>query len=99
MLPIRASWVALFAFFKQKVDLCKTVNASVSCQSLRRLANSHSDFWSCLHSRQRHPYSAIVTQKLLEEFKWKVSNHQAYSLDLPPSDFNLSPALKYWLGG
>ncbi|GBL80980.1 hypothetical protein AVEN_83073-1 [Araneus ventricosus] len=51
----------------------KTMNAAVSCQTLRRLRRGHSDFWSCLIHDNAHPHSAAVTQQLLEQFKWDVS--------------------------
>ncbi|GBN87413.1 hypothetical protein AVEN_207193-1 [Araneus ventricosus] len=55
-------------------------------------AKSHDDLWSCLHS-------AIVTQQLLEQHKWDVSDHPAYSPYLATSEFHLFSALKNWQGG
>ncbi|GBN17753.1 hypothetical protein AVEN_236958-1 [Araneus ventricosus] len=46
-----------------------------------------------------HLHSAVVTQQLLEQFKWDMSDHPAYSPDLETSDFHLFPELKNWLGG
>ncbi|GBL74692.1 hypothetical protein AVEN_243576-1 [Araneus ventricosus] len=57
-------------------------------------AKSHSDFWSCPHSPHSHPHSVVVTQQLLEQFKWDVSDHPAYSPDIATSDFHLFPELK-----
>ncbi|GBL88888.1 hypothetical protein AVEN_158989-1 [Araneus ventricosus] len=42
---------------------------------------------------------AVVTQQLLEQVKWDVSDQPAYSPDLATSDFHLLPELKNWLGG
>ncbi|GBM77680.1 hypothetical protein AVEN_22393-1 [Araneus ventricosus] len=44
------------------------------------------------------PHIAVVTQHLLEQFKWDVYDHP-YSPDLATSDFHLFPELKDWLGG
>ncbi|GBM09561.1 hypothetical protein AVEN_29416-1 [Araneus ventricosus] len=43
--------------------------------------------------------SAVPTQQLLEQFKWKVSDHPAYSPDLATSDFHPLPELKNWVRG
>ncbi|GBO19026.1 hypothetical protein AVEN_22424-1 [Araneus ventricosus] len=53
-------------------------------------AKSHSVFWSCPHSWQRRPHNAIVTQHLLGQLKWDVSDHRR----LTTSDFHLFPELK-----
>ncbi|GBM05713.1 hypothetical protein AVEN_175557-1 [Araneus ventricosus] len=45
------------------------------------------------------PHSAVVTQQLLELFKWAVSDHPAYSSDITTSDFHLFFELKNWIGG
>ncbi|GBM61663.1 hypothetical protein AVEN_161283-1 [Araneus ventricosus] len=45
------------------------------------------------------PQSAGVTQKLLEQFNWDVSDHLTNSPDLATSDFHLFPELKNWLEG
>ncbi|GBL87843.1 hypothetical protein AVEN_192025-1 [Araneus ventricosus] len=45
------------------------------------------------------PHSACVTQKLLEQFKWDISDHQAYSSDLATSVFHLFYELKNYLRG
>ncbi|GBN31836.1 hypothetical protein AVEN_88678-1 [Araneus ventricosus] len=62
-------------------------------------AKSHSDFWSCLHSWQRQPSQAVITQELLKQFKLDVSDHPAYRPDLATSDFHLFPELTNWLRG
>jgi histone-lysine N-methyltransferase SETMAR len=36
---------------------------------------------------------------MLQEFGWEVFEHPAYSPDLAPSDFQLFPKLKEFLGG
>ncbi|GBN91310.1 hypothetical protein AVEN_181444-1 [Araneus ventricosus] len=61
-------------------------------------AKSHSDFWSSPHSWQC-PHSAVITQQLLEQFKWDVFENPAYRPDLATSDFHLFPELKNRLGG
>ncbi|GBM27360.1 hypothetical protein AVEN_120948-1 [Araneus ventricosus] len=45
------------------------------------------------------PHNAVGTQKLLELFKWVVSDHSAYSPDLTTSDLHLFDELKNCLGG
>ncbi|GBL95933.1 hypothetical protein AVEN_227157-1 [Araneus ventricosus] len=93
-----ASCVGLFAFFKQKVGLWKTINAVVFCQTLRRLRRTILTSGVVLIHDNARPHSAVVTQRLLEQFKWDVSDHP-YSPDLATSDFHLFPELKNWLGG
>ncbi|GBM35645.1 hypothetical protein AVEN_244529-1 [Araneus ventricosus] len=44
-------------------------------------------------------YNAVVTQQLLEEYKWEVSDHPSSEPDLTTSDFHLFPELQNWLGG
>jgi histone-lysine N-methyltransferase SETMAR len=39
------------------------------------------------------------TQAMLQEFRWEVFEHPAYSPDLAPSDFRLFPTLKEFLIG
>ncbi|GBN47147.1 hypothetical protein AVEN_91086-1 [Araneus ventricosus] len=51
-----------------------------------------------IHDNTRH-HSAVVTQHLLGQFKWDVSDHPAYSLDIARNDFLPFPKLKNWLGG
>ncbi|GBM68052.1 hypothetical protein AVEN_222852-1, partial [Araneus ventricosus] len=46
-----------------------------------------------IHDNAR-PQNAVVTQQLLEQFKWNVSDHLANSPDLVTSDFHLFPELK-----
>jgi histone-lysine N-methyltransferase SETMAR len=36
---------------------------------------------------------------MLQELRWEVFEHPAYSPDLAPSDFPLFPTLKKFLGG
>ncbi|GBM66673.1 hypothetical protein AVEN_258627-1 [Araneus ventricosus] len=98
MLPPSASCVVLFASFKQKAGLWKTINAAVSCQTLRRPAKSCSTSGVVLIHDNARPHSAVVTQQLLEQFKWDISDHTTCSPDLATSDFPLFPELKNWLG-
>ncbi|GBO31891.1 hypothetical protein AVEN_8729-1 [Araneus ventricosus] len=73
-------------------------NAAVSCQTLRRLLRAIlADGVVLIHDNAR-PHNAVATQQLLEQFKWNVSDHTAYSPDLATSDFHLYPELKNWLG-
>jgi hypothetical protein len=51
-----------------------------------------------LHDNAR-PHAAARTQAMLQEFGWEVFEHPAYSPDFAPSDFNLFPKLKEFLGG
>ncbi|GBL97921.1 hypothetical protein AVEN_242206-1 [Araneus ventricosus] len=99
MLPPSANCIVLFAFFRQKAGLWKTIDAAVSYQNLRRLRRvlmiSGIIF---IHSNDRL-HSAVVTQQLLKQFKWDVSVRPAYNPDLAPRDFHLFPQLKNWLGG
>ncbi|GBM38485.1 hypothetical protein AVEN_24581-1 [Araneus ventricosus] len=69
-------------------------DSSCFLSDFRKTAKSHSGFWSCLHSDNACSHSAVVTYQLLEQFKWDVSEHQAYSFDLVTSDFHLFPELK-----
>ncbi|GBM97985.1 hypothetical protein AVEN_244077-1 [Araneus ventricosus] len=50
-----------------------------------------------IHDNAR-PHKVVATQQLLEQFKWNVSDHLAYSPDLATSDFLLFPELKNCLG-
>ncbi|GBL75874.1 hypothetical protein AVEN_234220-1 [Araneus ventricosus] len=92
------SYVVLFAFFKQKVGLWKTINATVSCQTSRLLQRAIlTSGFALIHDNARH-HSAFVTQQLLKEYKWDVSDHPAYSPDLAMSDFHIFSEQKSWLG-
>ncbi|XP_039291117.1 WD repeat-containing protein 13-like [Nilaparvata lugens] len=51
-----------------------------------------------IHDNARPP-SAAVTKRLLDEFKWDVFDHPAYSPDLTPSDYHIFPELEKMLGG
>ncbi|GBM18834.1 hypothetical protein AVEN_203109-1 [Araneus ventricosus] len=51
-----------------------------------------------IHDNPR-PHSNVVTQQILEQFKWDVSDYPAYSPDLATSDFHLFTELKKWLRG
>ncbi|GBN67951.1 hypothetical protein AVEN_53103-1 [Araneus ventricosus] len=75
------------------------VNTAVSCQTLRRLRRAILTSRVVLIRENTRSHNAIVTQQLLEQFKWGVSDHPAYSPDLATRDFHLFPELKNWLGG
>ncbi|GBM44127.1 hypothetical protein AVEN_93768-1 [Araneus ventricosus] len=99
MLPPSSSCVVLFAFFKQKDGLWKTINTTVSCQTLRRLRRAVLTSGVVLIHDSALPHSAVVTQQLLSQFKWDVSDHPACSPDFSTTDFHLFLELKNWLGG
>ncbi|GBL96769.1 hypothetical protein AVEN_118916-1 [Araneus ventricosus] len=99
MLPPSASCVMLFAFFKHKVGLWKTNNAVVSCQTLRGLRKTILTSKVVLMHDNARPHNAVVTQQLLGQLKWEVSDHPVYSPDLATSDFHLFPELKNRLRG
>ncbi|GBM86318.1 hypothetical protein AVEN_248212-1 [Araneus ventricosus] len=44
-------------------------------------------------------YCSTSSRKGLEQFKWNMSDHPAYSTDLAQSDFHFFLELKTWLGG
>ncbi|GFV48487.1 hypothetical protein TNCV_32801 [Trichonephila clavipes] len=46
-----------------------------------------------MHGNVR-PHIAVVTQKLLQQFRWKIWSHLTYSPDLALSEYFLSPGLK-----
>ncbi|GBN07049.1 Histone-lysine N-methyltransferase SETMAR [Araneus ventricosus] len=99
ILPPNASCIVLFSLFKQKVGLWKTINAAVYCQTLRRQQRAILSSGLVLNHDNACPHSAVVTQQFLEQFKWDVPDHPAYSPDLATNDFHLFPELKNWLGG
>ncbi|GBM78952.1 hypothetical protein AVEN_167657-1 [Araneus ventricosus] len=90
MLPPSVNCLKLFAFFKQKVGLWETSNATVSCRTLLRRRRAILTSGVVLIHDNARPHNAFVTQKLLEQFKWDA----LYSPDLARSDFHLFPELK-----
>ncbi|GBN38603.1 hypothetical protein AVEN_147028-1 [Araneus ventricosus] len=72
---------------------------AVTCQTLRRLRRAILPSGVVLIHDSSRPHNAVVTQQLLEEFKWDLSDHPAYSPDLATSDFHLFPELENWLEG
>ncbi|GBN08813.1 hypothetical protein AVEN_261079-1 [Araneus ventricosus] len=99
MLWSSTSCVVIFAIFKQKVGLWKTINVAVSCQILRRLRRVILTSGVVLIHDKACPDKAVVTQQTPKKFKWDVSYHPTYSPDIATSDFHLFPELKNWLGG
>ncbi|GBN54163.1 hypothetical protein AVEN_97691-1 [Araneus ventricosus] len=83
---------------QRKVGLWKKINVAVSCQYLRRLGRAILTFGVVLIHDNARPHSAVLTQQLLKQFKWDVSNHPTYIPDLATSDFHLFPELN-WLEG
>ncbi|GBL88329.1 hypothetical protein AVEN_205211-1 [Araneus ventricosus] len=98
MLLPSLSCLVLFASDKQNLGLWKTIKAAVSCPSLRPLRRAILTSGVVLIHDKAHPYNPVVTQQLLGQFKWDVSDHPAYSPDLAPSDYHPFSELKNWLG-
>jgi hypothetical protein len=51
-----------------------------------------------LHDNAR-PHTATAAQDLIATFGWEQFDHPSYSSDLAPSDLNVFPHLKTFLGG
>lgn len=81
-----------------------TVNTKAFCETLRRLRRAIQNRRRGLHSRElvlRHNarmHAAAITQVQLDNFHWDVFPHSLYSPDIAPSDYNLFPHLKKFLG-
>ncbi|GBM64948.1 hypothetical protein AVEN_66134-1 [Araneus ventricosus] len=75
------------------------INAAVSCQNLRRLPRAILTSGAALSHDNARLNCAVVTQQLLEQFKWDVSDHPAYSYDISTSNFPLFFEFRNWLGG
>ncbi|GBO29775.1 hypothetical protein AVEN_130956-1 [Araneus ventricosus] len=78
----------------KRVVVWKTVNAAVSCQTLRRLQRAILIFGVVLNHDNARTHTDVVTQQFLKKFKRDVSDQPAYSPDLATSDFHLFPELK-----
>ncbi|GBL84201.1 hypothetical protein AVEN_118601-1 [Araneus ventricosus] len=102
-IPISSLSPKLFLFpssireIRKKVGLCETINAAVSCQTLRRLQRAILTSGVVLIHDNALQHNAVITQQRLEQFKWDVSVHSEYCPDLATSDFHLFPELKNWL--
>ncbi|GBL86554.1 hypothetical protein AVEN_194811-1 [Araneus ventricosus] len=81
------------------IDLWKTINAAVSCQTLRQVRRTILTSGVVLIRDNINPHSTVVTQQLLQQFKWDVSDHPGYSPNLATGDFHVFPELQNWLGG
>ncbi len=46
-----------------------------------------------------HPHRKDIVTRLLDNFKWEIVNHPAYSPDTAPSDYYAFPGLKKDLAG
>ncbi|GBO26937.1 hypothetical protein AVEN_109116-1 [Araneus ventricosus] len=63
------------------------------------------DWRTDFHEEEGQGRKSVATEylassrQLLEQFKWDVSDHPAYSPDLATSDFYLFIENKNWLGG
>ncbi|GBL85510.1 hypothetical protein AVEN_34672-1 [Araneus ventricosus] len=60
---------------------------SFSCQTLRRLRGVIPTSGVVLIQNNVRPHNAVVTQQLLEQFKWDLSDHPAHSPDLAKRGF------------
>ncbi|GBL97727.1 hypothetical protein AVEN_248668-1 [Araneus ventricosus] len=78
----------------QKIGLWKTINAAVSCPALGELRRAILTSEVVLIHDNACSLNAVVTRQLLEQFKWDVSNHPAYSPNIVTSDFHFFPELK-----
>ncbi|GBM69954.1 hypothetical protein AVEN_210605-1 [Araneus ventricosus] len=87
--PTKCELRSVIRFFTQKVGLWKTIDAAVSCQTLRQLRRALLTSGVVLIHDSTRPHSAVVTQQLLEQFKRFVSDHPAYSPDLTMRDFHI----------
>ncbi|GBL84764.1 hypothetical protein AVEN_93807-1 [Araneus ventricosus] len=90
MLPPSASCVVLLTFFKQK-EGWKTINAAISCQTLRRLRRAILTSGLVLIHDNARPHDAAVTQYLLDQFKWDVSDYPMHRSDLATCHFHIFP--------
>ncbi|GBN22071.1 hypothetical protein AVEN_170092-1 [Araneus ventricosus] len=75
------------------------MNTAVSSQTLRRLRRALLTSGVVVIHDNARPHSASITQQLLDQFKWNLSDHPAYSPDLATSDFHLCSEFWNWLGG
>ncbi|GBO15164.1 hypothetical protein AVEN_145739-1 [Araneus ventricosus] len=80
----------VFTFLELKVGLLKTINAVVSCRTLRRLRRAILSSGVVLIHGNARSHDAIVTQQLLGQLEWDVSDNRR----LTTSDFHLFPELK-----
>ncbi|GBM24301.1 hypothetical protein AVEN_158863-1 [Araneus ventricosus] len=97
MLPPSASCIVLFVFSsRRRLVLWKTINAAVSCHTLRRRIILTSRV--VLNNKNPRPHNCVVAQLLLELFKWGVSDRPVYRRDLATSDFHLFNELKDGIG-
>ncbi|GBN47342.1 hypothetical protein AVEN_187791-1 [Araneus ventricosus] len=82
--PAKCELHSFIRFFQAEGDQC-------SC-FLPDFAKSHLELSSFM-PLAGGGRSAVVTQQLLEQFKWDVSDLPAYSPDFATSDFHLFPEL------
>ncbi|GBL87360.1 hypothetical protein AVEN_118315-1 [Araneus ventricosus] len=75
------------------------INAAVSCQTLRRQQRAILTSGVVLIHENSSLHNVVVTQNLLEQFKWDVSDRPVYSPDLATSDFHLFPEFRNCLRG
>ncbi|GBO15857.1 hypothetical protein AVEN_129227-1 [Araneus ventricosus] len=92
--PAKCDLRSVFRFLQAEGLLTANDHCSCFLSDLTTTAKIHSDFWSFLIHDNAHPHSAVVTQQLLEQFKWDESVQPSYSPDLATSDFHLLTELK-----
>ena len=81
-----------------------TITSEVYCETLNELWRSIQNerrriLTKCvflLHHNAR-PHTAARTNVLFRLFYWEIFDHPPYSLDLPPSDYDLFTKMKVWL--
>lgn len=94
--------VLLVEYLPQRETVNKEYYFDVLCRLKNAIKNKRKGLLSkkvlLLHDNAR-PHTANLTKSLLQDFKWDVFDHPAYSPDLAPSDYYLFCHLKKFLGG
>ncbi|GBM92833.1 hypothetical protein AVEN_222033-1 [Araneus ventricosus] len=97
--PAKCELRNVIRFIQAEVVLWKMINAAISCHTSRQLRRAILTSGVVFNRDNIRHHSAAVTQQVLEQFEWEVSDHSVYSPDLATSDFHFFPELKNWLGG
>ncbi|GBM89378.1 hypothetical protein AVEN_168844-1 [Araneus ventricosus] len=74
------------------------IDTTFYCQIVRRLRRAIMTSGVVFVPGNVYPHSALLTQQLLDQFKWDVSDQQTWSPDLAMSDFHLFTELNNFLG-